>query len=248
VQTEILAIAFDLDNTLYSQPSGISGLARRVLGELELGKVLSMTDSELLDLIRKGPEAWFRQFMLTNNVAPNWQPTTDIWIEYCRRLIESLGIHPCSEDMAVDLKKEWEKYGPPGRGVFRPQMVDGCNEVLWELHARGYSLGLCTNRIYNPKSVLEEDSVLGAFDSIEHSGVPGYEKPSPYLLFRFADCVGVNPRRCAYVGDRLDVDVKAAVNAGMLPVLAEWCCHKSEFVMNDILVAKSPVDILTFFP
>jgi len=248
MHTEILAIAFDLDYTLYNQPSGIGGLARRVLEALELGKVLSMTDSELLELIRKGPEAWLKQYMLTNNVSPNWQPSTEIWIEYCKRLIESLGICPCSEDIAANLKKEWEKYGPPGRGFFRPKIVNGCNEMLWELHKRGYRLGLCTNRIYNPSPVLKEDLILDIFDSIEHSGVPGYEKPSPYLLFRFAECVGVNPQRCAYVGDRLDIDVKAAVNAGMLPVLANWCNCSSELAINDILLARNSKDILTYFP
>ena len=66
-------------------------------------------------------------------------------------------------------------------------------------------------------------AILSLFDSIEYSNVPGYKKPSPFLLLKVADDLGVNPRRCVYVGNYVKYDVEAAIRAEMIPILVTWC-------------------------
>jgi phosphoglycolate phosphatase-like HAD superfamily hydrolase len=248
MQNKVLAILFDFDDTLYTSPISISGIARKVLDKLGLMHVSEMPDSKLTRSIHDGPEAWLKRYMLINNVSSKWQPTHELWIEYCRILLTSLGVSGVNDKMSAELKSKWEEYGPPGRGLFRPQLVDRIENILEELQARGYRLGLSTNRIYSPEPVLEENSIIKYFSCVEHTGVPGYEKPSPYMLLRFATQVAVNPLRCAFVGDRIDTDVSAAINAGMIPVLANWNAKLQRNIRDGLLIANQIEDLLDIFP
>ncbi len=247
MQCKIVAILFDLDGTLYTSQVSISEIARRVLNQLGLVHVNEMTEREIMRLILDGPENWLSTYMLTNNVASNWQPSSELWIEYCKRFLLSFGVNDASKENVNAFKSEWEEYGPPGRGLFRPQLVDRVENILEELHARGYKLGISTNRIYSPEIVLEEDSIIKYFSCVEHTGVPGYEKPSPYMLLRFATEVAVNPLRCAFVGDRIDIDVVAARSAGMIPVLANWNAMPQRHLPDGLLVANRIEDLLGIF-
>jgi len=57
------------------------------------------------------------------------------------------------------------------------------------------------------------------FQSIQFSIVPGYCKPAPYMLIQNAREMGVNPLKCAFIGDDVKRDVPAARRAGMYPIL-----------------------------
>jgi len=248
MQNKVLAILFDFDDTLYTSPVSISGIARKVLTQLGLIHVSEMPDSKLIRLILDGPEAWLKQYMLTNNVSSKWQPTYELWIQYCRILLTALGASDVNDGMTNELKSKWEEYGPPGRGLFRPQLVDRVELILEELESRGYRLGISTNRIYSPEPVLAKDSIIKYFSCVEHTGVPGYEKPSPYMPLRFAIQVEINPLKCALVGNRIDTDVGAALNAGMTPVLANWNTKSQRNLHDGLLTANQIEDLLGFFP
>ncbi len=248
MKNRILAILFDMDDTLYTNQFIISEIARRVLNQLGLVRFIEMTDMKIMRLIQDGPEYWLRTYMLTNNVASNWQPTLELWIEYCRRFLSSFGLRKVGDEIVNAFKCEWEKYGPPGRGLFRPQLVNKADVVLKGLTERGYKLGLSTNRFYDPTEVLEKDSIFRFFSCIEHSGVPGYTKPSPYMLLRLATQIEVNPLRCAFVGDCIKTDVRAAMNAGMTPVLANWNVESQRFSPDGLLIANQIDDLLCIFP
>ncbi len=248
MQDEILAILFDMDGTLYSSQFSISGIARKLLNQLGLVHVNEMSDSKINRLIIEGPEAWLKQYMLANNVQPKWQPYNELWIEYCRCMLQSFEANNITDEMSAELKSRWTKFGPPGRGLFRPQLVDGADIILKELQVRGYRLGISTNRFYNPEPVLEEDSIAKYFSCVEHTGVPGYSKPSPYMLLNFASQVEVNPLKCAVIGDQVDTDVRAALNAGMTPILANWNSQFRRNSYDDLLVVDQIEDLLCIFP
>ena len=55
-----------------------------------------------------------------------------------------------------------------------------------------------------------------------NTAVPGYAKPSPYMLLRVAEELGVNPRKCAYIGNIVEYDCVAAERADMVPILLTW--------------------------
>jgi FMN phosphatase YigB (HAD superfamily) len=92
---------------------------------------------------------------------------------------------------------------------------------------------------------LKRDAIFDLFECVEYTGVPGYAKPSPYLLFRAAEALQVNPRKCAYVGNLFDYDVIAAERAGMIPILLTWVdeqeVHK---ITTDVIIIEHIKDLL----
>lgn len=83
--------------------------------------------------------------------------------------------------------------------------------------------------ITNGDSVQQREKVTalgldGIFQVVVASGDLGIAKPDP-RIFRFAaEKLGVDPGRCAYIGDKRDTDAQAATEAGMTGI---WLNRKS---------------------
>jgi histidinol-phosphate phosphatase family protein len=109
----------------------------------------------------------------------------------------------------------------------------GVRRSLDRLRARGIRLGIVSNQSGIARGVLREDDVaavtarvveqLGPFDDVRwcpHGPDEGCacRKPAPGLLLEAAAALGVDPLRCAMIGD-IGADVEAARAAGMRGVL-----------------------------
>ncbi|MCJ7817652.1 MAG: HAD family hydrolase, partial [Candidatus Thorarchaeota archaeon] len=108
-----------------------------------------------------------------------------------------------------------------------------------------FALGIASNRYGDPKQTLLDDSIYDLFGSVEFTGVPGYTKPSPYMLLRVAEEMGVNPRKCAYVGNIVEYDCVAAERAEMIPILLTWVDpHEVDKITTDVIVISHIADLL----
>ncbi len=105
--------------------------------------------------------------------------------------------------MAGHLTDLWRLRG--GKGMWR----EDAPEVLRELHARGYVLGVISNTISSSETprVLEELDLTRLFATVILSTTFGKRKPDPELFGEAARRAKVAPNRCAYVGDRPSRDV-----------------------------------------
>ena len=84
---------------------------------------------------------------------------------------------------------------------------------LKRLRSRGLLVGAVGN------TPAEAEDLLGAHVDLVGSSVRwGVEKPAPGFFARLTDETGVSPGDTAYVGDRVDNDVRPALTAGMLAV------------------------------
>lgn len=104
----------------------------------------------------------------------------------------------------------------PGRQF---QLREGVPELLAKLHARGLLLGLAANQ---PANILAELDALGIgryFGHREVSGHHGFRKPDVRLFLRACEDLGVEPKECIMVGDRIDNDIAPAKLLGMRAVL-----------------------------
>ena len=81
------------------------------------------------------------------------------------------------------------------------------------LRAAGYRVGASGN---TPAFV--EDDLRAYVDFVGSSASWGVEKPAPEFFARLAELAAVEPRKIAYVGDRVDNDVRPALAAGMVGV------------------------------
>jgi FMN phosphatase YigB (HAD superfamily) len=88
--------------------------------------------------------------------------------------------------------------------------------VIIELSRRGYTLGIISNLISSKEipEWLEADGFAPYFKSVLLSAVFGRRKPHPEIYLEAARRAGVEPARCAYVGDNLKRDVTGTREAG----------------------------------
>lgn len=65
------------------------------------------------------------------------------------------------------------------------------------------------------RQVLELAGILDYFDRIVSSGTEGIEKPNPTIFLRAVRRMNVKPAEALYIGNKADVDARAARSAGL---------------------------------
>lgn len=121
-------------------------------------------------------------------------------------------------DELLDAFRERYYATPLGTSALYP----GIAELLTELEKREVPMGILTNKPEEPAlkvvGALMADvpfrEVRGA-----REGVP--RKPDPKALLEVAECVGVAPEHCLYLGDT-EIDIQTAHAAAMTPIGVAW--------------------------
>ena len=216
---EIDTIIFDLGGTLYKPQDQLLKVARQHLIDAGIHDCERITDEQMERELDWQRNDFLVKYMLEHDVDSRWEPTRELWIQYDRILLENLCIDGDLESLAEAYQSKWDEY----IAATKPELVDGCKEGLENLYSKGYKLGIASNRFGDPRRYLIEDDILDLFGAVEYSNVPGYAKPSPYMLLTVAKDLRSNPLRCTYVGNLVYDDVIAAQRASMLPVLLTWC-------------------------
>lgn len=136
----------------------------------------------------------------------------------------------------------------PDRVVAMP----GARDALDRLRAAGLRLGVVSNQSGVARGLIGLDQVsavnrrvdelLGPFDAwliCPHGPQDGCacRKPQPGMLLRAARRLGVDPVRCAMIGD-IGADVQAAHAAGAQPILVPTAATRSEEVAAAPEVAR----------
>jgi HAD superfamily hydrolase (TIGR01662 family) len=129
-------------------------------------------------------------------------------------------------------------------GLVEP--LPGVREALDRLRARGIRVGIVSNQSGIARGRISEEQaaavmarvaeLLGPFDAVRwcpHApeDTCGCRKPAPGLLLAAAGDVGIDPRRCAMIGD-IGADVDAARAAGMRGVLVPTDVTRMEEIVS----------------
>nr|QCO92775.1 hypothetical protein [uncultured bacterium]QCO92831.1 hypothetical protein [uncultured bacterium]QCO92883.1 hypothetical protein [uncultured bacterium] len=138
-----------------------------------------------------------------------------------------------------------------GRRVARPDVKD----VVVELDRRGYMLGIIANTITETEipDWLEEDGLAPYFKAVVLSSKVTFRKPGPEIYWEAAHRIGVEPAKCAYVGDNPIRDVEGTQKAGfgMSIILLEPETMKKEPQSGDQKpdhIIQTCSDLLDIFP
>ena len=209
----IKAIAFDLWETLITDTPEQSRKQER-LRLLRMAEILAARD------IAAPAERIERAYRVL------WQRCHDLYWSAdvdvpCRRQIEHF-----VEEMAIDVDATTldaleHVYARAAVEVL-PSLVSGAVEVVAELKARGYRLGISSNTGRTPGSALRE--ILGALDLAPHldamvfSNEHGVCKPQTSIFAALREGLGVAYEETLFVGDNLYVDVHGAQRCGMRAV------------------------------
>lgn len=197
----IEAIFLDLGNTLrfLVKDEAHQAQARQTITEL-LG-----TDEDPVAFCEKlnGRYKTYRKWAFEHMLEA---PEADLWTRWLAPDFPADKITP----LAVELTYQFRQSN--GRRV----VVNKGREVIVELRRRGYTLGIISNLISSKEipEWLEADGFAQYFKAVLLSSVFGRRKPDP-IIYREAACqAGVDPARCAYVGDNLKRDVTGTREAG----------------------------------
>jgi len=102
------------------------------------------------------------------------------------------------------------------------RLFDGVDELLGALEARGLAWGIVTNKAMRfAAPVVAALGLAARARSIVGGDTTPHPKPHPAPLLHAAREIGIDARRCLYVGDDLR-DVQAGNAAGMPTLVARW--------------------------
>ena len=149
---------------------------------------------------------------------------------------ESLPDDVLREMIGIPLKYQMQKISPEHAeemlAVYRLHNFEihdrlirgflGTAEALEILRAAGFRLGVVTSKMSErAQHGLELYHLEGFFEFVLGSDKTEQHKPAPEPLLVAAKLMGLDPVRCAYVGDS-PYDMQAARAAGMCAVAALW--------------------------
>ena len=115
----------------------------------------------------------------------------------------------------LDVREELRKREAAGVGdrITADDIYPDAVDCLRRVHAAGYRVGVVGNQPARAEAAL---SALGLpIDLVASSESWGVEKPDPRFFERIATELDLPSAEIAYVGDRLDNDVRPAAAAGM---------------------------------
>ena len=125
---------------------------------------------------------------------------------------------------------------------------DGMREAMLELHSRGYTLAVLSNK---PDAYVK-GIIKDLFDSsviplaMGETELP--RKPDPTAPHYVARTLGFEPDRCVFIGDS-EVDIRTAQNAGFASVAVSWG-FRDRSVLEDCdpdIIIDHPSQLLEIF-
>jgi putative hydrolase of the HAD superfamily len=204
----IEAIFIDLGNTLRIT---IKDEAHMRQARQEIVRLLGVNEDPLafcerLDLRYKEYRKWAFENLRE-------APEAELWTRWLVPDLSAGKVAPLGAELTYQYRQSM------GRRV----VVDGGREVLEELQRRGYTLGIISNLIGTREipAWLEAEGFVPYFKSVALSSAMGIRKPSPEIYLEAARRAGVEPVKCAYIGDNLKRDVTGtrAAGFGMLVIM-----------------------------
>jgi putative hydrolase of the HAD superfamily len=169
------------------------------------------------------PVAWFPLYAARSMFMIRWRL---LWSMVTGRDFDSLrllkragknGGCAMTEEQYKELAWLW--YEPLSRGI---QIEPDLHQTLEKLRARGLRMGIVSNTFVNACALnrdIAQRKLADFFEFIYYSYDFAKRKPHLAMYKAAAEAFGLEPGQIAFVGDRLDTDVKGAMRAGMTPVL-----------------------------
>jgi len=102
------------------------------------------------------------------------------------------------------------------------KLFPGVHEMLGSLQAKGYKLGLVTNRMRRTTEIgLKQFDILKYFDAVVTVGEAPKDKPAPEHIWFALDKLGSSPDGAILVGDSQN-DIIGGHNAGLISARVSW--------------------------
>lgn len=134
-----------------------------------------------------------------------------------RQVLKKLGVEV--ELNPLFLEQVWKEYTDSLLAI-AIGMKPGADRVIRQLMAKGYLIGLVSNTAYGDKlrTILDKFGIGSYFGCMLFSDEFGIRKPRPEIFLAALEKLGVEPGQAVHIGDRVDLDVQGAKNAGIYSI------------------------------
>ena len=203
-----LAVAFDLDGTLYPNLGFYKWLVPFLLKE-----------SKFLRAFGKARDRLRRE-----SLNPGNQDAISFYKMQAQYMAEILGEDPdfLAEKTETLIYRGWEP-------LFKKiRLFSHVRETLFSLREKGVKLGLLSD--FPPAVKLENLGISGIWDTVLCSEETGKLKPDPLPFHELAKSMALPPDEILYVGNSFEYDVLGAKKAGMR---AAWIRPKGMYLFPD---------------
>ncbi len=222
------AVLFDLGHTLINYHNEWRGPERKAVAKVarlvcqETGsKDENVVEVYLLDLLEQG-----RKRKLAEQIEiPLPDVLSDCYARFGCDIDDGLLMEGMEAFYAVLLEKR--------------ELVPGAKEMLEDIQARGYRIGLISDVAWGltsdfPLRDMKHYGLDEFFDDFVFSTDVGIRKPNPRIFKLAMFNIGAKPEESIYVGNNLQADIKGALNVGMTAVL-----KRSDFYEHDEAIVPS---------
>jgi HAD superfamily hydrolase (TIGR01549 family) len=222
------AVLFDLGHTLINYHNEWRGPERKAVGNVAK-MVCQVTDRceekdvqvYLLDLLDQG-----RKRKLTEYIEI---PLPDVLNDCYSRF-------GCDGDDGLILQGMEAFYAVL---LEKRELVPGAKEMLEDIQARGYSIGLISDVAWGltsdyPMRDMKHFGLDEYFDDFVFSTDVGIRKPNPRIFKLAMFNIGAKAEESIYVGNNLQADIQGALGVGMTAVL-----KRSDFYEHDDRIIPS---------
>ncbi len=129
-------------------------------------------------------------------------------------------------DLGDVIMQEESEVKDAERNTVAADLVPGMGDVIRELKARGYRLGLVADtRLKTAWNVLHQHALYDLFDAFAISEKVGAEKPDPRIFREALNQLGIAPTdhgRVVMVGNNPVRDIRGANRLGLISVWFHW--------------------------
>ncbi len=197
----IKAILFDVNGTLRKRipdPAWQQENWERLAALLELPEV---TPDFLEELNRR-----YRAYTRWADERQVSLPEAEIWGKWLTPELPYARIEPQAAELMLALRRS------RGRHILKPDAL----AVLRELDRRGYHLGVISNTTstLDIPHFIDANGLAGFLKVVILSSKCGVRKPDPRIFDEATRGLGIDPARCAYVGNKPANDVAGPRRAG----------------------------------
>lgn len=219
--TDVRAVGFDLDGTLFDHLGSACAGVDRFVGALGVPP-----SAEVRDAWFEAEDAQFERWRAGEITFQEQRR------ERLRSVLPQFGIEaPRGREEADAL---FGRYLEEYRRAWRP--FDDSVDVIVALRAAGLRVGILTNGAQEQQ--LEKLRSIGTLDSVDivcTSEEIGVQKPDPRAFRTLAHRLGVAAGECLFVGDNPEHDVEGARRAGMGAVLVDRYGEHRRGIMQVVL-------------
>jgi putative hydrolase of the HAD superfamily len=197
------AILFDVDGTLLDDASAVVSALK--LFHVKYGDKLGLSPADLCTRWRELLDLHFPRY-LTGEISMQEQRRARIvdLFRSSRLNLTSEGADAVFDVYLQQYRNSWTTF---------PDTMPAL------LALRGYELAVLTNGDLDQQTQkLQATGLAAHFRNVFALSEIGSAKPHPDAFLPSCSRLGLDPQRCAYVGDSLDIDVRGSSSAGLMGI------------------------------